>query len=174
MKLRRFFWAGLLLPALAGAQPTESALLALSGASAPEELSETEMERAESLRARPLRRNTDTRSRLLASGLFTPFQVASLEDYQTRLGDVRSFAELSRVDGFTPEFVESIKPYVSLDSRAMPGVSSRTREWSAEALFQTAAGGKTGLKVRGGTAHASAAFSWRDSPSGTSSYEPRT
>ena len=171
MKLRRFFWAGLLLPALAGAQPAESALLALSGASAPEELSETEMERAESLRARPLRLNTDTRSRLLASGLFTPFQVASLEDYQTRLGDIRSFAELSRVDGFTPEFVESIKPYVSLDSRAMPGASSRTREWSAEALFQTAAGGKTGLKLRGGTAHASASFCWRDAPSGNLTLE---
>ena len=171
MKLKRIFWVGLLVPALAGAQPAESALLALSGASAPEELSETEMERAESLGARPLRLNTDPRSRLLASGLLTPFQVASLEDYQARLGDVRSWAELARVDGFTPEVVERIRPYVSLDSRAAPGTSSRTREWSAEALVQTAAGGKTGAKVRAGSARAAASLTWRDGLSGNLTLE---
>ncbi|MBO7546874.1 MAG: general secretion pathway protein GspK, partial [Bacteroidales bacterium] len=171
MKLKRIFWVGLLVPALAGAQPAESALLALSGASAPEELSETEMELAESLGARPLRINTDPRSRLLASGLLTPFQVASLEDYQARLGDVRSWAELARVDGFTPEVVERIRPYVSLDSRAAPGASSRTREWSAEVLVQTAAGGKTGAKVRAGSARVAASLTWRDGLSGNLTLE---
>lgn len=67
----------------------------------------------------PLMINIAGESSLLSSGLFTPYQAASLSDYKSRHGYVCSLTELSSVDGFTPEYVETITPFISLESAGL-------------------------------------------------------
>ena len=83
----------LLFLALSGPPEAEKALLTLTGASCVEELSEDEIQRFQSLAAHPVDLNQAGRSRLLATGLLTPFQVASLLDYRSRTGAVLSWSE---------------------------------------------------------------------------------
>ena len=112
----------LLLLALAGPVGFQEALLTLSGASCVEELSEDEMQRYQSLAAHPVDLNHAGRGRLLATGLLTPYQVASLLDYRTRTGDILSWSELALVDGFSAPFVEALQVFAVLDvQRAVPG-----------------------------------------------------
>ena len=99
----------------------ESSILYLSGASCIEELSEDELQRYESLSERPLDLNLASRSRLLSSGLFTPFQTASLLAYRDENGDVLSLNELALVDGFSAEFAAALKPFIVLTSSNAPG-----------------------------------------------------
>ena len=105
----------------------ESAVLRLSGASSVEDLDESILERYRALALRPLNLNTAGCSRLLASGMFTPYQVASLMDYRQRTGDVLSFTELALVDGFPSDFVEALKHFVTLESQSPPGQRPRNR-----------------------------------------------
>ena len=63
----------------------------------------------------PVRINTAGQSTIQSSGLFTPYQAASLADYISRHGYICSLTELSSVDGFTPEYVETITPFISLE-----------------------------------------------------------
>lgn len=100
------------------------AVLKITGSTSLEELSEEEMERYSGLYASPVRLNYATRSRLLSCGLFSAYQVAVLADYRERSGDILSFEELSALDGFGHGFVSAIEPFVSVASRASPGVSS--------------------------------------------------
>lgn len=114
--------------ALANAQDDEGALLVagamyVSGASDAEQLDESLLERLESLRRSPVGINYSSASRLLSSGLFSPYQVASLEDYRSRSGDVTSFSELALVDGFSSETVAAIAPFIDL-GRAPPGADT--------------------------------------------------
>ena len=112
----------LVLLALAGgASGFPEAVLFLSGASCVEELDAQVLERYEDLRARPLDLNACPRSKLLSSGLFSPFQVASLIDYRTRSGDVLSLAELALVDGFSAEYADALSHFVVLRSSSPPG-----------------------------------------------------
>lgn len=104
----------LLLLALSGPTGFQQALLTLTGASCVEELSEDEVQHYQSLAAHPVDLNLAGRSRLLSTGLLTPFQVASLLDYRTRTGAVLSWAELALVDGFNARFVEALREFAFL------------------------------------------------------------
>lgn len=113
--------------AAAGDRPDDdwmSAVAFLSGTTATEELDEYTVEQFSALRSRPLKINLVSRSRLSASGLFSPYQVASLADYISRHGDILSIAELATVDGFGKEYAAALRYFISLDSAALPGQSS--------------------------------------------------
>ena len=88
----------ILLPAfqLAG-QPDNvlEAIARLAGAEDIEALDPSEVEMYEYLAAHPLDLNRSSRAKLLSTGLFTPFQVASLLDYRDDSGDILSLTELS-------------------------------------------------------------------------------
>ena len=143
-----------LLAALLAASPGDDHLremLFLTGASSAEELSESVIERFEALEARPVPVNFAPKSRLLSSGLFTAYQVASLEDYRARCGDVLSVMELSLVDGFAGGIAEALAPFVSFDSRSVPGAPVKDtlffhNELSAKGSFRT--GSKIGYGVK--------------------------
>ena len=81
----------ILLPAfqLAG-QPDNvlEAIARLAGAEDIEALDPSEVEMYEYLADHPLDLNRSSRAKLLSTGLFTPFQVASLLDYRDDSGDI--------------------------------------------------------------------------------------
>lgn len=104
-----------------------SAILVLTGASSPEELGESEMERFQHYAEHPLRINQAGRSRLLSSGLFSAYQVASLEDYRSRSGDILGVTELGLVDGFGAETAEALGVFVSFESSLPPGAREDRR-----------------------------------------------
>ena len=91
------------------------AVMRFLGVDSPEELDASEVERLEDFLERPLRVNMVPQSRLVASGLLSPYQAASLEDYRSRHGNVMSYTELAAVDGFGPEAVRKLKPFISLE-----------------------------------------------------------
>lgn len=111
----------LIILALSGLVDMDAAMLYLSGASSIEDMDEESVERFRRLAANPPDLNHCSRSSLSASGLFTPLQIASLLDYRSRNGDILSFAELSLVDGFNPEFAQALRFFVCLESNAPPG-----------------------------------------------------
>ena len=86
-----------LFPALGQSEETIRAALYLTGADTAEELDDRLLEELESFRSRPIELNRSSRARMLESGLLSPYQVASLEDYRSLSGDVLSFAELELV-----------------------------------------------------------------------------
>lgn len=96
-------------------------ITAFFGVASDEELSGEEVEKMVALLRRPLKINLQSRSDLVSSGLFTAYQAASLLDYRMRHGEILSFSELSMVDGFGPQYVELIKPFVSLESSGVAG-----------------------------------------------------
>ena len=98
-----------------------SAIMTLAGVSSEEELDEQEIERFLRFISHPLEINLDSRSKLLSGGLLSRYQVASLEDYRSRNGDILSFSELALVDGFGKDFADALRPFVSLRSRSAPG-----------------------------------------------------
>ena len=91
------------------------AVMRFLGVDSPEELDSSEVERLEDFLERPLRVNMVPQSRLMASGLLSPYQAASLTDYRSRHGNVMSYTELAAVDGFGPEAVRKLKPFISLE-----------------------------------------------------------
>lgn len=103
-----------ILAALISAAPSadlHDAILTITGASAIEELEEQVVERFTALHDHPVDINTCGRSRLLASGLFTEYQVVSLLDYRARNGDILSWSELGLVDGFSPALADALKQF---------------------------------------------------------------
>ena len=88
-------------------------ILFLTGLPDASDLDETTLDFYESLSRHPLRINGASRGRMAASGLFSPYQAASIEDYRSRFGDILSPAELSLVDGFNPESAEALSPFLS-------------------------------------------------------------
>ena len=106
----------------AAQQPEEIERIAsLLGAESAEVLSEDEVEKMAGLLKRPLKINMLSRSALVSSGLLTSYQTASLLDYRMRHGEILSFSELALVDGFSAQYVELLKPFVSLDSSGNSG-----------------------------------------------------
>ena len=107
----------ILLPAfqLAG-QPDNvlEAIARLAGAEDIEALDPSEVEMYEYLADHPLDLNRSSRAKLLSTGLFTPFQVASLLDYRDDSGDILSLTELSILPGFNPETVRFLAPFIRL------------------------------------------------------------
>lgn len=86
------------------------------GLGSEEEMSGDDFELLQDALRNPLKVNFMSRSRLIASGLLTAYQAASLLDYRQRFGNVLSYAELASVDGFGQPFVEVLKPFISLDT----------------------------------------------------------
>ena len=125
------------------AQP-DSLVLAVSGASALEDLDESQMELYQHLESNPVNINFASRSALLSCGLFTQFQVVSLMEYRSQWGDILSTAELAAVDGFGESFVRAVTPYVSLKTRAPAGQSSAALERRGEASARIWAKGDDG------------------------------
>ena len=112
-----------LLLSLLGLPGFQDAVLVLTGASCIEELDEDEIVHYQSLAEHPVDLNLAGRSRLLATGLLTPFQVASLLDYRSRTGEILSWTELSLVDGYSPAIAEALRVFTVLGVRedAAPG-----------------------------------------------------
>lgn len=106
-----------------------SALL-LSGVSSEEELSSGEMERYESLVSNPLNLNSSSRLRLESSNLLSRYQISVLLDERSRGGDICSYAELSSLDGFTPEFAEALRPFTTLGT-PVPASPSKSSKFDA-------------------------------------------
>lgn len=59
--------------------------------------------------------NSATRAELDSLHLLSPFKIESILDYRKERGEILSAAELSLVDGFTEEDVESLEALVSFD-----------------------------------------------------------
>ena len=122
----------------------EDAVLLLCGAGTLEELSEDEWERYRHLADHPLDLNACTRSAMLSSGLFSPFQAASLLDRRMRDGDILSYTELGYTDGFTPELARALSHFVVLCSRNPPGKPS-VPQLHASLLLRTSCSGSSSV-----------------------------
>ena len=109
--------AALVLATVVNAQEADGieAVMRFMGVDSPQELDAAEVERLEDFLERPLRLNMASQSRLQASGLLTPYQVASLTDYRARHGNVMSFTELATVDAFGLDAVQKLRPFISLE-----------------------------------------------------------
>ena len=88
--------------------------------------------------------NELSRTELEGLGVLTPFQLESLLDYRRSYGDILSAAELSAVDGFDAEDIESLSALVSFDpspyesGKVKNVLSARIRKnWSKEGLSVT-------------------------------------
>ncbi len=108
------------LGAVDGADYFRDAVLLLSGASSMEELSAEELERYEDLRRKPLDLNRCSRSRLLACGLFTPFQVASILEQRRQSGEILSLTELMLIEGFTSRKVDALRHFIVIRAEDGP------------------------------------------------------
>ena len=131
-------------PSKAQSMDFMGSVLVLTGASSEEELDEQEVERFQRYLSHPLELNLSGRSRLVSSGLLSRYQIASLEDYRSRYGDVLSFAELAAVEGFGEEYVRALRPFVSLSSGSLPGQPVEdTLRLRNEVLLRAAAKGSS-------------------------------
>ncbi len=137
--------------------PLEEAILALGGVSCVEELSADMMSRFERLHRHPLDLNRCGRSALLASGLLSEYQVASLLEYRSRTGDVMSWSELALVDGFSAEFVRHLRHFttvsgggLSVSLSGLPAVSgSAAASASLTAMQDTESGSRAFSSLSG-------------------------
>ena len=103
------------------------AMLLLSGAGSLEELGPDEYERYCSLADRPVCLNLASAARLRSCGLFSDYQIASLQHYIEESGDILSISELGTVPGFTPELADALSHFVSLESHTPAGARKRKR-----------------------------------------------
>ncbi|MBO7397028.1 MAG: hypothetical protein J6T89_03115 [Bacteroidales bacterium] len=129
-----------------GAQESAALRLAmyLGGAATEEEADPSLVERLESRLGRPVRIN----SKRLDPELLSPYQRASIADYRRRSGDILSWEELSLVDGFGTEAVKALRPFLSLESSAAPGMADTlSRPATREVLLRTTLK-NTGVKYR--------------------------
>ena len=106
------------------------AALYLSGASSIEEVDQDWVERLEGMGRIRINANR------LRPGILTDYQIASLADYRATQGDILSWEELMLVDGFGREAVEALQPFLSLESRRLPGSTDQART-RMEALVRT-------------------------------------
>ena len=153
----------LLAAAPAAAQTDEAvrAALYLTGADGPEALDDRLVDELESFRSRPLPLNRASRARLLESGLLTPYQVAALSEYHSLSGDVLSFAELERVDGFGKEAVAALRPFLSLESARRPGEAVRDTLVFRHSAVVRATLKDVGAKYRLAAGNVEAAGAWK-------------
>ena len=92
----------------------------------------------EGLLAQPLNLNAATRRELEASGLLTLFQQESLLAWRERYGAIRSAAELALVDGFPPEIVAELKPFIRFGEAAPARSFSNTTTLRGRKKWQEA------------------------------------
>lgn len=100
------------------AQQIEEVMRVLTGESDVENYDTELLEAVYEMLEHPVGINSSGVSVLESTGLFTPYQLASLEDYRNRHGSVMSLNELASVDGFDPEFVKVISPFITIDADA--------------------------------------------------------
>ena len=112
------------------------AILLITGAGSPEELGESEMERFEALAAHPVCINLSGTARMRSCGLFSEYQIASLQDYIARTGDILSVTELGTVPGFTPDLAQALSFFISLESYSPAGKRNYKRV-RQEAMVQS-------------------------------------
>ena len=96
------------------------AIMNFAGVASEEELDEHLVEHLERFLSSPLRINQQSLAVIKKSGLFTHYQMASLEDYRLCHGDVMSLTELAAIDGFGQDFTRWITPFISLESSGYP------------------------------------------------------
>lgn len=107
------------------------AAMYLNGASSEEELDSYELERLQVLGKVMV--NAPGRN---ARAILTEYQLAALEDYRRRCGDILSWEELALVDGFGKEAVEALRPYLSLWSGNLPGAVDTLSHFKADVLIR--------------------------------------
>ena len=151
------------VPAVAQSDETVRAALYLTGADSPEELDDRLLEELESFRSRPLEVNRASRTRMLESGLLSPYQIASLADYRSLSGDVLSLEELALVDGFGKEAVAVLGPFLSLASSRKPGEAVKDTVTVAHSAVIRATLKDVGAKYRLSAGRFEAAGAWRGS-----------
>ena len=149
----------------------EDAVLLLCGAGTLEELSEDEWERYRHLADHPLDLNACTRSAMLSSGLFSPFQAASLLDRRMRDGDILSYTELGYTDGFTPELARALSHFVVLRSRNPPGKPS-VPQLHVSLLLRTSCSGSSSVPAARAALQTAAAHSTSGANSSASGKNP--
>ena len=149
----------------------EDAVLLLCGAGTLEELSEDEWERYRHLADHPLDLNACTRSAMLSSGLFSPFQAASVLDRRMRDGDILSYTELGYTDGFTPELARALSHFVVLRSRNPPGKPS-VPQLHASLLLRTSCSGSSSVPAARAALQTAAAHSTSGANSTASGKNP--
>lgn len=141
-------------PVAAQEEHIVKAALYLSGASSEEEIPSDWIERLES--AQTLRINSP---HLHSGVLLTDYQVACILDYRASSGDILSWDELALVDGFSPEAVSALKPFLSLASDRLPGQADTVR-LRATALVRTTLSA-VGAKGKASAGHWRAGLAWR-------------
>lgn len=97
----------------------------MTGGEGMEQVDEETVEHLESMLSRKVPINLLSAGRLMATGLFTRYQVASLMDYISTQGDVLSSSELALVDGFGNDEVARLLPFISFQTAAKAGRASR-------------------------------------------------
>ncbi len=134
------------------AMPLQSAAaLFLCGASSREDLDSGTVESLDRLSRRPLLLNSESESGLRSCGLFSAYQIASLLEYRRQNGDILSFGELGRLDGWSTEFAEALREFVSLESRVAPGQSSSGSRFRGDLCLRYASNGYMGKIDAGST-----------------------
>lgn len=127
-------------------------ILFLSGASSPEEIDESVVERYEAMARNPLEINMCGLEKLSRTGLFSRYQAASIMDYRARSGDILSLAELSMLDGFSEEYAKALSPFISFSSSMVPGAIHDTVKWKgsveAKASIKSGRQYSSGAKIK--------------------------
>lgn len=131
-----------LLPLDWNSNEFRNAVLHLSGAASVEELTESELERYQSLAERPLELNLASRSQLLSTGFFTPFQVESILDYIRSSGDILSTAELAAVPGIGLQMAKDLEFFFVMNSSGLLGASKKGSLYADAQMRQSVRSGK--------------------------------
>lgn len=74
----------------------------------------------------PIHLNSAGKETLQKSGLFTEFQVYSLLHHMQKNGKLLSIYELQAVDGFEPEFIQAIQPYITISAEGLQIIRDQT------------------------------------------------
>lgn len=98
-------------------------------------------------------------SNRLRAGILSDYQVASIRDYRSSHGDILSPAELALLDGFSQESVDVLRPFLSFESRRLPGQADTSRI-HAVALVRTTLS-SIGTKARAEWKDYRAGIAWR-------------
>lgn len=115
-----------------------AAILGLLGIMSVEDASEDQIQHFMHLLRHPVDINSEGRSGLESSGLFTPYQLVSLSDYMSRHGKVFSFGELASVDGFTWRHVEFLRPFLTFGYDAGMDAGTSSMYFRGEADLKSA------------------------------------
>ena len=100
--------------------PQTEAVLRFLGVEDPQDLDPDEVDRLEHMMEDPVRINMMDSQALRSTGLFSAYQIAVVEDYISRHGQIHSLTELSLLDGFGEDFTTRVAPFITLDTYPKP------------------------------------------------------